>query len=142
MPIRRGCVWIRAVRRSLLGDGEDQIVGQIHVVQVRSTHREPPEQARRHAAYEVVAQIELLKVRQHFETAGVHNRDCVLRRVQHLKQTFLSLDKNGDGTLTLEEIQNGCAKHKVALPDNFAAIFKGIDTGILRRLNCIFFFSI
>lgn len=48
--------------------------------------------------------------------------------IKTLKETFLALDKNGDGTLTLDEVKSGCAKHNVPLPNNFSDIFGSIDT--------------
>jgi len=48
--------------------------------------------------------------------------------IQQLKETFLAIDKNGDGTLTLEEIQNGAKQHNVNLPEDFAAIFRSMDS--------------
>jgi len=48
--------------------------------------------------------------------------------IQQLKETFLAIDKNGDGTLTLDEIQNGAKQHNVNLPDDFAAIFASMDS--------------
>jgi len=50
------------------------------------------------------------------------------KEIKNLKDTFLTLDKNGDGTLTLEEIKSGCQKQKISLPDNFEEIFTSIDT--------------
>lgn len=50
------------------------------------------------------------------------------QEIGSLKQTFHLLDKNGDGTLTLDEIKTGCKKHKVNLPANFDEIFASIDS--------------
>ncbi|CAD7954364.1 unnamed protein product [Amoebophrya sp. A120] len=48
--------------------------------------------------------------------------------IGNLKETFQTLDKNGDGTLTLEEVKNGCKKQNVPLPANFEEIFASIDS--------------
>jgi len=48
--------------------------------------------------------------------------------IQQLKETFLAIDKNGDGTLTLEEIQQGSLQHNVQLPPDFAQIFASMDS--------------
>eukprot|EP00397_Hematodinium_sp_SG-2012_P008862 GEMP01008931.1.p1 GENE.GEMP01008931.1~~GEMP01008931.1.p1 ORF type:complete len:468 (+),score=108.98 GEMP01008931.1:96-1499(+) len=48
--------------------------------------------------------------------------------IKQLKETFLAIDKNGDGTLTLQEIKDGAAKHNVNLPEDFASIFTSMDS--------------
>lgn len=50
------------------------------------------------------------------------------KEIKTLKETFLALDKNGDGTLTLDEIKGGCKKNTVSLPSNFEQVFKSIDS--------------
>jgi len=48
--------------------------------------------------------------------------------IQSLKETFMAIDTNNDGTLTLEEIQQGAAQHNVSLPADFAQIFASMDS--------------
>jgi len=55
--------------------------------------------------------------------------------IKTLKDTFQALDKNGDGTLTLDEVQKGCKQHKVALPANFEEVFKSIDSDGSGRID-------
>jgi len=50
------------------------------------------------------------------------------KEIKTLKETFLALDKNGDGTLSLEEIKIGCKKNNIALPQNFDSVFSSIDS--------------
>lgn len=52
--------------------------------------------------------------------------------IKTLKDIFTSLDKNNDGTLTFEEIQEGCSKLNSNL--NFEEIFNSLDTD---RSGCI-----
>lgn len=47
--------------------------------------------------------------------------------VKKLKETFQSIDENGDGMLSLEELKTAIAKEKVDIP-NIEEIFKSIDT--------------
>jgi calcium-dependent protein kinase len=49
-------------------------------------------------------------------------------QIEDLKNTFLQLDENGDGTLTLDEIKKGAQKHNVKLPPDFDAIFAQMDS--------------
>jgi len=46
--------------------------------------------------------------------------------IKDLKEIFTSLDKNNDGTLTFEEIKQGCSKLNSNL--NFEEIFSSLDT--------------
>lgn len=48
--------------------------------------------------------------------------------IKNLKEIFAALDKNGDGSLTLEEVKSGVSKLKGASNLNFEDIFKSIDT--------------
>jgi len=50
------------------------------------------------------------------------------KEIKTLKETFLALDKNGDGTLSLEEIKIGCKKNNIARPQNFDSVFSSIDS--------------
>jgi calcium-dependent protein kinase len=50
------------------------------------------------------------------------------KEIKTLKQTFMTLDVNGDGTLTLDEIKTGCQQHQIALPANFDSVFRSIDS--------------
>lgn len=50
------------------------------------------------------------------------------KEIGHLRDTFITLDENGDGTLSLAEIQNGCKKHNVSLPPDFEKMFHLIDS--------------
>lgn len=52
--------------------------------------------------------------------------------IKTLRDIFTSLDKNNDGTLTFEEIQQGCSKLNSSL--NFEEIFNSLDTD---RSGCI-----
>merc|ERR1719446_936323 len=45
-----------------------------------------------------------------------------------LMEAFGTLDKNGDGTLTLDDIKQVHAEHNLPLPDNFSEIFASHDT--------------
>ena len=47
--------------------------------------------------------------------------------LKKLKETFQSIDENGDGMLSLEELKAAIAKEKVDIP-NIEEIFKSIDT--------------
>jgi calcium-dependent protein kinase len=48
--------------------------------------------------------------------------------IKNLKETFNSIDKNQDGTLTLEEIKSGVSQLKNNSNLNIEEIFKSIDT--------------
>ena len=48
--------------------------------------------------------------------------------IKGLKDTFQLLDANGDGSLTLDEVKNGCEKHSVTLPEGFEEIFRQLDS--------------
>jgi calcium-dependent protein kinase len=48
--------------------------------------------------------------------------------IEELKKTFTLLDENRDGTLTMKEILDGCAKHKVDLADDFKKTLESLDT--------------
>lgn len=48
--------------------------------------------------------------------------------IAELRQTFISLDANKDGTLTQEEIIEGMKKHKVELPVDLVETLSGLDT--------------
>ncbi len=52
--------------------------------------------------------------------------------IKNLKDIFSSLDKNNDGTLTFDEIKDGCSKLNSNL--NFEEIFNSLDTD---RSGCI-----
>lgn len=50
-------------------------------------------------------------------------------QVKNLKETFLALDKDKDGSLTFQEIIDGCKSQQVALPEGFTEdAFRLIDT--------------
>mmetsp|Transcript_23393 Transcript_23393/g.72876 ORF Transcript_23393/g.72876 Transcript_23393/m.72876 type:complete len:470 (+) Transcript_23393:34-1443(+) len=48
--------------------------------------------------------------------------------VQELRRTFQALDANGDGVLTLAEIQEGMANHSVRLPEDLEGVLRNLDT--------------
>jgi len=48
--------------------------------------------------------------------------------IANLKEMFKSLDKDGDGTLTLEEMREGLAKSNVEVPVNLEEIMKAVDS--------------
>jgi len=49
--------------------------------------------------------------------------------IQALKETFLAIDKNGDGILTREELAEAMKQNKsLVLPDDFDKIFDTMDT--------------
>ncbi|CAE7625893.1 CPK2 [Symbiodinium microadriaticum] len=48
--------------------------------------------------------------------------------LKELRDTFIQLDKNRDGTLSLEEIQTGMRTAKADLPDDIVQIVKNLDT--------------
>jgi len=48
--------------------------------------------------------------------------------IEEMKNTFNLLDKNKDGTLTMEEIKNGMEQHKVNVPPDFMETLKALDT--------------
>jgi len=48
--------------------------------------------------------------------------------IQTLKETFLALDKNCDGTLTLEEIRQGAVGLGLKLPGELEEWFQGVDS--------------
>lgn len=53
--------------------------------------------------------------------------------IKTLKDIFTSLDKNNDGTLTFEEIKQGCSKLNSTL--NFEEIFNSLDTDRSGSIN-------
>ncbi|CAE6960474.1 CPK2, partial [Symbiodinium sp. KB8] len=48
--------------------------------------------------------------------------------LEQLRTTFLLLDKNKDGTLTIEEIQNGIKDSAIEIPADLIEIMKNLDT--------------
>lgn len=48
--------------------------------------------------------------------------------LKELRETFIALDKNKDGTLSAAEIREGMLKAKVDLPTDLVEIMKGLDT--------------
>merc|ERR1711972_420543 len=52
-------------------------------------------------------------------------KDCDL---EQLRQNFIGLDKNKDGTLSKSEVLEGMRKAGVPLPDDFAEVIDGLDT--------------
>jgi calcium-dependent protein kinase len=50
------------------------------------------------------------------------------KEIKELKETFEQLDKNRDGTLTLEEITQGMKSHNVPVPEQFEATLRSLDT--------------
>ena len=53
--------------------------------------------------------------------------------IQHLKDTFKALDKNGDGSLTLEELKIGLKDH--ANGDEILNLMKAADTDGSGTIN-------
>ena len=54
-----------------------------------------------------------------------------------LRDTFFQLDKNGDGTLSFDEIKLNCFKLGVPLPPNFADVFKLILWNTGECFRCL-----
>mmetsp|Transcript_8204 Transcript_8204/g.18358 ORF Transcript_8204/g.18358 Transcript_8204/m.18358 type:complete len:479 (-) Transcript_8204:122-1558(-) len=50
------------------------------------------------------------------------------QEITNLKETFNLLDKNKDGTLTIQEIKDGMQKHKVDLPSDLDETLRNLDT--------------
>eukprot|EP00933_Yihiella_yeosuensis_P000239 TRINITY_DN10037_c4_g1_i1.p1 TRINITY_DN10037_c4_g1~~TRINITY_DN10037_c4_g1_i1.p1 ORF type:complete len:486 (+),score=108.29 TRINITY_DN10037_c4_g1_i1:89-1546(+) len=48
--------------------------------------------------------------------------------LEELRNCFISLDSNKDGTLTLKEVQDGMLKSKLELPADMVDIMKSLDT--------------
>lgn len=48
--------------------------------------------------------------------------------IRNLKDIFLAIDKNGDGTLSFEEIEEGLKQLKIANADELLEILKEADT--------------
>mmetsp|Transcript_26093 Transcript_26093/g.75310 ORF Transcript_26093/g.75310 Transcript_26093/m.75310 type:complete len:474 (-) Transcript_26093:156-1577(-) len=48
--------------------------------------------------------------------------------IQALRETFIALDNNKDGSLTQKEILDGLKKHNIPMPDDFMQILEGLDT--------------
>eukprot|EP00913_Durusdinium_trenchii_P031677 g29663.t1 len=48
--------------------------------------------------------------------------------LKELRDTFIKLDKDRDGTLSLEEIQNGMKMAKADLPEDIVEIVRNLDT--------------
>lgn len=48
--------------------------------------------------------------------------------IASMKGTFQALDKNGDGVLTIEEIEAGMRNHNIELPENFLTTLKQMDS--------------
>lgn len=48
--------------------------------------------------------------------------------IRELKDIFLAIDKNGDGTLSFEEIEEGLKKLKIANYEDLLAVLKEADT--------------
>jgi calcium-dependent protein kinase len=55
--------------------------------------------------------------------------------IKQLKEIFNTLDKNKDGTLTLEEVKDGISKIESAKDLDFEGIFKSIDTDGSGAIN-------
>jgi calcium-dependent protein kinase len=55
--------------------------------------------------------------------------------IKNLKEIFNTLDKNKDGTLTLEEVKEGISKVKNSSDLDFENIFKSIDTDGSGAIN-------
>ena len=53
--------------------------------------------------------------------------------IKQLREIFASLDVNNDGTLTFDEINQGCSKLEASL--NFQEIFKSLDTDGSGSIN-------
>ncbi|KAF4711982.1 hypothetical protein FOZ63_023340, partial [Perkinsus olseni] len=49
--------------------------------------------------------------------------------IEELRQMFNALDKNGDGTLTVEEISKGFELVGMDVPDHFSEYVANIDVG-------------
>merc|ERR1740117_44452 len=47
--------------------------------------------------------------------------------IQKLKDTFLAMDDNGDGKLTVEEMMNGCEQSGIMSQDDARKVFEAID---------------
>merc|ERR1719235_2403567 len=48
--------------------------------------------------------------------------------IEKLKETFHLLDSNKDGTLTMDEIQEGMKAHNISLPEDLTLSMKAVDT--------------
>lgn len=48
--------------------------------------------------------------------------------IQELKETFLALDKNGDGSVTAAELKDGMVKHNIKVPPDLERILKEVDS--------------
>jgi calcium-dependent protein kinase len=48
--------------------------------------------------------------------------------IKHLKEIFLAIDKNGDGTLSFAEIEEGLRQLKIANADKLLEVLKEADT--------------
>jgi len=49
-------------------------------------------------------------------------------QVETLQNTFRALDRNGDGTLSAQEVKEGLATMKMRIPSGLEEIFKNVDT--------------
>lgn len=77
----------------------------------------------------------VLLIMAHLASAEDHEQD--LLRAQH---TFRAIDKDGDGEISLEELQRGLASHSIKAPSDLQAIFalcNGSGTGRLSLVEFV-----
>jgi calcium-dependent protein kinase len=77
-----------------------------------------------------VSKLRRFRCRSKFAKAALHVIASQLNEVQikSLRETFLSLDSNGDGLLTLAEMRDGLAQAGITeLPDDLKEIMEGLD---------------
>jgi calcium-dependent protein kinase len=51
-----------------------------------------------------------------------------VQSIEGLKNTFLSIDKNMDGVVSMAELKNAIVKAGVAIPENLQELFNALDT--------------
>lgn len=79
----------------------------------------------------MLAQLRKFKSQSPFKKAALHMiawGSLSSDKLQHLTEAFHQLDKNGDGTLTVDELVEGFGKQLGEMPDDLQDVIEALDT--------------